>query len=442
MKKLFIALFPVLLLSACSDVLDLNPTDAISSEVALETDEGVKQLLIGAYNSFSASSLCGGELMRNAELFGGLDEIVWLGTYEAPREIYNHQILVTNVDVEGLWVQGYDLINICNNVLAHLDAVKEADRNRVRGEALLLRGWVLFELTRFFGQQYVAGTSNTQPAVPIVLTPSASSTDNAFPARNSVEECYAQAISDVSEAETLLPVTNDVFATRYTAAAVLARIYLQMENYEGARDAADRVISSGKYSLLPAYAEVFATDALTKECVFGIVVTATDGINDMNTYFSTLAYGGRGDIEIRQSFLDLYDPADARKALYFKTANRWRTGKFNNQFGDINIIRLAEMYLIRAECNLRLGTSVGASPLDDYNKTRQRAGLPAATSVTLDDVLLERRLELAHEGFRVHDIKRLRQSVGSFPWNDPMMVYPIPQREITINPNLIQNPGY
>ncbi|MCS6990340.1 MAG: RagB/SusD family nutrient uptake outer membrane protein [Chitinophagales bacterium] len=442
MKTFAIILFAFFGLAACSDVLELTPTDAISTEVALETDEGVKQVLIGAYNALSASSLFGGELMRNAELFGGLDEIVWLGTFEAPREIYNHQILVTNVDVEGFWVEAYNLINICNNILAHIDVVKEADRNRVRGEALLLRGWILFELTRFFGQQYVAGTNNTQLGVPIITSPSAASTDNAFPARNTVEECYAQALADVTEAEALLPATNEVFATKYTAAAVLARIYLQMENYEAARDAAHRVISSGKYSLLPTYAEIFNTDGLTKECVFGIVVTATDGINAMNTYFSTLAYGGRGDIEIKQSFLDLYDPADTRKALYFKTANRWRTGKFNNQFGDINIIRLAEMYLIRAECNLRLGTAVGASPVDDYNKTRVRAGLPAVTTVTLDDILLERRLELAHEGLRVHDIKRLRQSVGSFAWNDPMMVYPIPQREITINPNLIQNPGY
>lgn len=442
MRKIFITITTATMLASCSNVLDLTPTEQISSEIALETDEGVRQVLIGAYNSLSSSALFGGELMRNAELFGGLDEIVWLGTFEAPREIYNHQILVTNTDVEDFWVAGYDLINICNNVLASLNVVKEADRNRIKGEALLLRGWILFELTRFFGQQYVAGQNNTQPAVPIITAPSASSTDNATPSRNSVEECYAQALADVSEAELLLPPANDVFATRYTAAAVLARIYLQMQNYDAALAAANRVISSGKYSLMPTYAEIFTTDALTKECVFGIVVTATDGINAMNTYFSTLAYGGRGDIEIKQSFLDLYDPADARKALYFKTANRWRTGKFNNQFGDLNIIRLAEMLLIRAECNLRLGTAAGAEPLADYNAIRQRAGLPAATAVTLDDVLLERRLELAHEGFRIHDIKRLQQSVGSLAWNDPMMVYPIPQREITVNANLVQNPGY
>jgi hypothetical protein len=113
-------------------------------------------------------------------------------------------------------------------------------------------------------------------------------------------------------------------------------------------------------------------------------------------------------------------------------------------YGLVNLFRLAEMYLIRAECNQRLGTSVGNTPVDDYNMTHTRAGLPAATSVTLDDILLERRLELAHEGFKLHDMKRLKQSVGSLPYNDPKLVYPIPAREIAANPALKdqQNEGY
>ncbi len=429
-------------LMSCTQLLDLQPAQLISQDYALSNDQSVKQVLLGAYDALGFSALMGGELMRNAELFGGLDEINWLGTFEAPREIYNHQILTTNIDVEDFWMSAYYCINLCNLVLDHLHVVQEADRNRVRGEALFVRGWLLFELTRFFGQQYVQGAPNDGPAVPILTSPAYDSDDNALVPRNTVAECYAQAIADVSEAEALLPAKNDVFATRYAAAAILARIYLQMQQYEQARDAAHRVIASGAFSLLPTYAEVFSADGPTKERIFGIVVTNTDGINAMNLYFSTLAYGGRGDIEIKQSFIDLFDAADARKALYYKTAGKWRTGKFNNQFGDLNIIRLAEMYLTRAECNLRLGSAVGATPVEDYNQIRVRAGLPAATEVPLEELLLERRRELAHEGFRIHDIKRLFGSVGNFAWNDPMMLFPIPQREITVNPNLIQNEGY
>jgi starch-binding outer membrane protein, SusD/RagB family len=102
------------------------------------------------------------------------------------------------------------------------------------------------------------------------------------------------------------------------------------------------------------------------------------------------------------------------------------------------------MYLIRAESNIRLGTSVGASPVDDYNAIHTRAGLAAVSSVTLQDILLERRLELAFEGFRIHDIRRLHENVASYPYDDPRLVFPIPAREIDANPSLRgeQNPGY
>lgn len=121
-----------------------------------------------------------------------------------------------------------------------------------------------------------------------------------------------------------------------------------------------------------------------------------------------------------------------------------RSGKWNNKFGVINLFRLAEMYLTRAECNYRLGTTTGATPLDDYNAIHTRAGLPAATSATLDDILLERRLELSFEGFRIHDVRRLHENVANYPYDDPKLVFPIPARELEANPSLRdeQNPGY
>ncbi|MBK8426054.1 MAG: RagB/SusD family nutrient uptake outer membrane protein [Lewinellaceae bacterium] len=106
------------------------------------------------------------------------------------------------------------------------------------------------------------------------------------------------------------------------------------------------------------------------------------------------------------------------------------------------MIRLAEMYLIRAESNARLGTSVGDTVVADYNAVHTRAGLSAKNVVTLDDILLERRLELAHEGHRIHDIKRLKGSVDGLNWDDEKLLYPIPARELEANAKLEQNPGY
>ena len=106
------------------------------------------------------------------------------------------------------------------------------------------------------------------------------------------------------------------------------------------------------------------------------------------------------------------------------------------------MIRLAEMYFTRAECNVRLNSSTGATPLDDVNATRTRAGLPALTAVTLAAVLTERKLELAFEGNQLYDVKRNKLSVGGKAYNDNALVLPIPQREIDTNKNLVQNAGY
>jgi hypothetical protein len=87
---------------------------------------------------------------------------------------------------------------------------------------------------------------------------------------------------------------------------------------------------------------------------------------------------------------------------------------------------------------------VGDTPVNDFNQTWTRAGNVAKTTVTLNDILLERRLELAFEGFRIHDQRRLKESVATLPYNDPKLVFPIPARELEANPNLKsqQNPGY
>lgn len=440
--KIFVTAIIALSITSCKDILNLEPAQSLSNEAALDNDEGVKQALIGAYDNFSQSSLAGGEMLRNAELLGGDGEILWVGTYTAPREIFNRDILVNNGDVTALWVDAYETINSANNVITAIDVVLPSDQDQVRGEALALRAWCHFELTRMFGKQYDPATSSTDLAVPIILIPTLATGDNVETVRNTVEENYTQIIADLTLAESLLPEKNDEYINKFTAAALLARVYLQMENYAAARDAADRVIASNDYELSATYAESFNQDDNTDEDIFATQISELDGSNVMNTYFSINDFGGRADVEIEPEHLALYDPADLRLGLFYEDGGVTYTGKFNSEFGNLSIIRIAEMYLIRAECNVRLGTAVGASPEDDYNMTHTRAGLPAEVSVTLDDVLLERRLELAFEGFKIHDIKRLHGMVGTMNYDDNKLVYPIPQSEIEINPELEQNPGY
>lgn len=152
----------------------------------------------------------------------------------------------------------------------------------------------------------------------------------------------------------------------------------------------------------------------------------------------------RGDIQINQAHLSLYEPGDARLGLFYNSGGSIYTAKFDNLYGNVHIIRLAEMYLTRAEANFRMGTQVGDAPVNDINKIRQRVNLlPYIPGIlTLAAILKERKLELAFEGFTLPDIKRTQGTVGNLNYNSPKLVFPIPKREIIVNPNLTQNAGY
>jgi hypothetical protein len=122
----------------------------------------------------------------------------------------------------------------------------------------------------------------------------------------------------------------------------------------------------------------------------------------------------------------------------------YRSGKWKFQYRNLPIIRLAEMYLARAECNFRLGTAIGATPFQDIQTIRSRVGLTTTQAyITLDNILRERELELAHEGQAIQDAKRLKKTVDGLEYDANKLVLPIPQREINAaNGALAQNEGY
>jgi tetratricopeptide (TPR) repeat protein len=432
----------VFLFSGCDKYLNLQDAEHVGENIALNSDENVKSVLQGAYSQFALPSIYGGNLLRNAELLGGNGEIQWVGTYIDPRQIFSKTMIATNSEAEVQWRDSYATINTTNNILSALAVVKEADRDRVKGEALFLRGLMYFDLVRFFAKQYRFGVVNDQLGVPIILTPTHGIVAGSNVARNTVEEVYNQTIADLELAASLLPLDNDVYASKGAANALLARLYLQKGDYAKARDRANTVIGSGTYSLVPVYSDEFDNSSNTLEDIFATQITPQDRLSSMTEFFSVPDFGGRGDIEILQAHLNLYPAGDQRLALFTNRDDAMRTDKWNNQYGIINLIRLAEMYLIRAECNIRLSTAIGDTPLNDYNAVHTRAGLTAAGSVVLNDILLERRLELAFEGFRIHDQRRLQQNVGTYNYNDDKLVFPIPEREIQANPNLAPNPGY
>ena len=430
---------------ACNKQLDLPNPQAIGNDLAFSTDANVKQVLVSAYNAVSDGSLYGGDIQIFGDLMASSGELNWTGTFNTYREVFGNSMLTTNPIIRDLWGDGYYAINVANSVIANINKVNAADRNRVKGEALFIRGAILFELTRFYGKAFNDGTPTQNLGVVIRTTPVSGFSDVDFPKRNTVAECYSQVIADLTEAESLLPNKNGVYANKVAAATILARVYLQSGNFSGARDAANRGITAanGNFSLVSTYSSAFNNATYTTEDVFAIVVSDQDGVNNCHTFYSIPQYGGRdGDIVILDGHMNLYPNGDARKALFYSFSGDWRSGKWRDQYRNVKVIRLAELYLIRAECNVRLSQTVGDTPLNDVNRLRTRASAPVLSAVTLADVLLERRLELAHEGFRVHDAKRLNLNVNGRSAFDNRLTFPIPFRELNSNPNLVQNAGY
>lgn len=437
-----ILLASFILLFGCKKPLDVQPTQSIDESAALQTNSDVQVALVGSYSDMGAADLYGGRVYVNTELLGNSNEISWSGTFQGLTQIFNKTIPVDNGFVTNTWLTGYRTINDVNNVLSALGVVNANQKNRIEGEAKFIRGTVYFDLVRLFGKAWNDGTPANNPGVPLVLTPTKSITQESNVARSSVMQVYDQVIKDLTDAEAKLPVSNGFFATRNAAAAMLARVYLQKGDFANALQAANRVIISNRYSLNPNYADEFPNNpngpvafGNTPEDIFMIQVNATQGVNEFNTFFSL---NGRGDITVTNNHLALYEAGDQRKSLFDVDV----TTKFDNAYGNVHISRLAEMYLIRAESNFRLGSAVGASALDDVNIIRNRAGLPSLLVVTLDNILKERKLELAFEGFALHDAKRLQKNVGALPFTSTKLIYPIPDREIRVNSSLVQNAGY
>lgn len=449
---------------SCTKELDeIKPQQSIDSDIALKTSSGVVNTLLGAYSTIAfgvtatagtLGSLFGTNYNLVGELFVNTGDITWSGSFAPYRDINNKNATATNGNAANDWAAAYNAINICNNVEANIGVVDAAVKDQILGEARFIRGIVYFELIRYFAQPWTGGPSgtNTQPGVPLIITPTSSVGSELNVSRNTVAEIYTQIIADLSSAESLLNETMDNGrATRYAASAFLSRIYLAQGDWQKAATSANTVITSGNYSLVQNIAQAFNNAANSSEDIFAIQQNAQANAGTANagltTFYASLPGIGRADVDINANHLLIYEAGDARRDLFYVgTGDKpgpLRTSKWVDRFANIPIMRLAEMYLTRAEANFRGGTIAGSpAPAEDVNTIRVRSGLSAIAVNNVDQILLERRRELAFEGDRYNVIKRTQQNVGARAYNDPKLIYPIPQFDRDANPNLEQNATY
>ncbi|MHA7058280.1 RagB/SusD family nutrient uptake outer membrane protein [Aquimarina sp. M1] len=446
-----VIIFTLSILSvSCENKLDIDPNQSLTTEDAYDTPEKVANILIGTYAQAVQAPSYGGQIYTIAELLVNDQELQWNGTFSDPGEFNNKVINTNNTFVANLWLNGYDISNQANIVLDNLDVFDNLDRkNSVEGQAKFLRAVTYFDLVRFFSKHNNNRIHDGELGVPIIRTPVISFEDVTYPSRNTIGEVYDFIINDLEDAIVLLPETNGVFASANAAKALLARIQLQIGNYEAARDLSNEVIQSGSYLITEILDDAYNNDDNSTEDIFAWQVTDSDGANSMNTFWATDRFGGRPgnpDISIENPFFGIFDDFNDLRANFFYIDSETGSGiaSYKWIFGNANIpfIRLPEMHLIRAESNFVLGTAIGTDPINDVNTIRFRSNAVTLTTLTYVDIILERLRELSFEGHKLHDFKRLEIPIGPLSFDDSRLVLPIPQRERNVNPNLEQNDGY
>lgn len=477
MKNLtYFLLASLFLLASCSGLLDRSPEDALALDEAFERPQDLERGLIAAYSLLSSEPLCGRNQLLFADLMGG-NATLNFGDF---REIGALQVSPFNSRVLELWQGSYQCINQVNLLLAAMDEVAESypdfsaeEQARIKGEAYFIRAYLYYQLLQYFARPYAEGVRDSL-GVPLMLSPITTNAALQYPPRASVGQVYDQILADLQAAGEALESPVAYGRAGYAAVqALFARIYLQTRRYA---EAAQRVLD-GPFALTAEPATVYRQEGASEEIWFA--VSGTD-----NPLFAGLnwAYGDAfvSPLRLQQTSLseeqlqhlqaagyraiDLRDTAQAGISDPLLSGRPSRCLKFEDAelTDDAPVFRLAECLLIRAEASLELEDKATAAAL--LNQLRRRAyrivdstGAETANGMALIELSpeahtleelwqflkQERHLELAFEGHYLFDLQRWRQPVRpGIAWDDPRLRLPIPQRELDVNPNLVQNPGY
>lgn len=431
-------------LSGCDSFLDKTPPLDISNSVALSTPSGISAALTGAADQFSSGALYGGNTMSIGELWSNNVESN-VGADFGRLQILSYNLNVFNPEGRSLWGDAYGVINRANNVLAALETVpfeNAAQKQLFKGRALALRGASLWALCTYFAQPWGFTADNSHPGVVIRTLPTLGD-EGTKKSRSSVKESFEQIITDLTDAASLLPAKDGAYMGGMGAKGMLARVYFHMGEFAKAEALCTEIINSGLFSLNADVADV-ANKNSTPEVVFEIVNSAVDNpasiVWDFRQADNSLPRYWAGTDFVNQIYADT---TDKRLKLYVYRNNKLYVAKWDRIAMNIPVIRLAEVYLTRAECRAQQGNTAGA--IEDANKTRERAGLkPLAATLTgnslLNAIRKERNIELAFEGDIFLERKRQRRNLKLRPWNDAALIFKIPDIEVNANTLCTQNP--
>ena len=473
------------LAAACNDLLVETPRDQLTTDSFFRTEADMRSAIAAAYRPLADAPLFGTS-MKSALIIAADD--ARSGTAEENAQIVALSRLAWNAvtpRVTDPWFGWYDVITKANLIVERLPEaqVSEASRTQVAGEAKFLRALGYFYLVRMYGD------------VPLVVT---TAEQVGQPARTPKEQVYAQILKDAQEAEAALPArwdaTNKGRAPKGAAQALLAEFHLwrssaeQKNEWQLAADAAKRVIDSGVFQLEANYLNAFLPGSQNRaEEIFAAQASGATGaptIRSADMFYPremvANAAGGFGSMLPLQWSLDAYPRGDYRFEVTYATSGRRADGRLvtfpphvfkyrpTTRPGplDVNwpIYRYAEVLLFNAEALNELGRTAEAVTFLNQVRARARRGTGAETrlqpanyagaltqAAVRDTIFEERRLETAMEGDRWFDlVRRGPEYFQRMLARDPLatdvqltdMLWPIPEREIDVNPNLTQNDGY
>jgi hypothetical protein len=412
----------------------------------------VEATLANIYSKLVNDVLVCGDTHGVSILMGSYaDELKTYNTNIPEFQFYQNSLLATNLEVVSLWNKSYNLIYAANSIIEGLEnsTISNSVKNRLIGEAIFLRTFIHFYLQNLFGEiPYVTSTDYFT---------------NGTIGKVSRTEAYTSMINDLKVVKELMPVVNsDIYRIRASYDAVrslLARVYLYNNEWQLAELEADFIINSGNYEWVDSLDEVFfkgSTGTIWQLMPIDEGLPTKEGQNFIFTNTPPL------NRALSENLLEAFEPGDMRKEKWLGSVSseshlwyfpyKYKQNTNESVSSEYSImIRLEELYLIRAEARLKQGNLDGA--IVDINKIRNRAGLPDVLDGNedelMDAILQERRIELFSElGHRFFDLKRTGKintvlSPLKLGWNSTDVLLPIPESELLLNPNLLpQNPGY
>ncbi len=475
MKKLLYTLsLSTLLLSVtgCEEALNTEPKQSISSDVALQDITGVRSLLISVYDRLQGADYYGARFML------GPDALADNATVTNAQSNRYLTWTINNFGVHfNIWANNYGAINEVNYILA-TDLSKittTTEANQLRGESLFLRALLYFDLARVYGYEPGREVNGFNLSVVLRTEPVSTASQADFRPRSTNREVYDLIESDLKEAIGLLTGTNRLRVTQAAAHALLSRVYLYQSKWAEAEASATAAIGTTPATLINSsavasnYRAAF-TSAPNPESVFELAFNAQTETLGFNESLNSLTLrqggpvagsGGWGDVIPTPDLLSQYLPEDSRFENFISDTKQGQTALFSRKYvgaigpftDNVPLIRLSELYLIRAEARVRQGkVAEGLSDLNTIRARRFPAAFNSAVSTTdaaeaISAIFAERRLELFFEGHRFFDLKRTGQDIrkgatGPIQYTDVRVLAPIPQAQVELNKLLVQNPGY